>query len=160
MKVSILSSGGSKKLKKKKTSTQKSTHSPVYNEEIVFTNIKKEKLAEIQIQLALYHDSLTSREELGCVTVGCASKGNEYIQWKDMCDGKKSIAWWQTLRLASSGDQIIVDGESGGHTPTSCINGSSSSNHHQTTSSGTFKSRSSINAKLRKFLARSTSINR
>ena len=156
--MSILSGDGSKKLKKKKTSTQKSTTSPVYNEEIVFTNIKKEKLNEIRLQLALYHDSLTHREALGCVTVGAAAKGNEYTQWKDMCDGKKSIAWWQTLQSLSSGG-----GGGGGDLTTMTANESDSGlRHNSRMANGNCgaKSRTSINAKLRRFLARSTSINR
>lgn len=150
--MSISNLDGSKKSKKKKTSTQKSTTSPIYNEEIVFTNIKKEKLNDIQLQLVVYHDSLTHREELGCVTVGSMSKSNEYIQWKDMCDGKKSIAWWQTLK------------SSAGHNHNQCNhqsnNDSESSQPNVHTSSTAASKRSSINAKLRKFLARSTSINR
>lgn len=188
-----MSNDGSKKIKKKKTSTQKSTNAPVYNEEIVFTNIKKDKLADLQIQLSIYHDSLTNREPLGFVSIGSVSRGNEHIQWKDMCDGKKSIAWWQTLHQAhSSSSDSANHHNSLNHQSsnefsltTSCLpsssnggcssinfynhNGSnannttdatvtSSSNHHH--QHHPFKGRSSINAKLRKFLARSTSINR
>lgn len=149
--MSISNLDGSKKSKKKKTSTQKSTTSPIYNEEVVFTNIKKEKLNDIQLQLVVYHDSLTHREELGCVTVGNMSKSNEYIQWKDMCDGKKSIAWWQTLK-STAGHNHQCNHQSN--------NDSESSQPNVHTSSTAASKRSSINAKLRKFLARSTSINR
>lgn len=70
---------------------------PVYNEEIVFTNLKKEQLNEIIIQFLIYHDSLTNRELLGSVSISSTSKGNEYAQWKDMLENKKSIAWWHSL---------------------------------------------------------------
>lgn len=70
---------------------------PVYNEEIVFTNLKKEQLNDIIIQFLIYHDSLTNRELLGSVSISSSSRGNEYAQWKDMLDSKKSIAWWHSL---------------------------------------------------------------
>lgn len=160
-----MSNDGNKKTKKKKTSTQKSTTAPVYNEEIVFTNIKKDKLAEIQIQLSIHHDTLTHRETLGCVTIGSMSRGNEYIQWKDMCDSKKSIAWWQTLHQCAP--ENMQNNETNEYS-LNCLpssgnnhnNNNSNNNSHMIGSSGNFKNRSSINAKLRKFLARSTSINR
>lgn len=98
-----------KKLKKKKTSSQKSTLCPVYNEEIVFTHLKKEQLNDLIIHFAIYHDSITNRELLGSVSISSASKGNEYIQWKDMLDGKKSIAWWHTLTNNNTSSNIDSD---------------------------------------------------
>jgi hypothetical protein len=86
-----------RKLKKKKTLTQKASTSPIYNEELVFTNIKKEQLDSLQITFTLYNDSLTHKENLGTISIGSSSTGNELVQWKDMLDGKKSIAWWHTL---------------------------------------------------------------
>jgi hypothetical protein len=98
VKVSLLSKETGQKLKKKKTSTQKNSINPVYNEEIVFTNIKKEQLDDICIHFTVFHDSLTSRrEQLGTLMINSASKGNDYIQWKNMIDGKKSIGWWHNL---------------------------------------------------------------
>ena len=101
VKVTITSHEG-KKLKKKKTLVQKATTSPEYNEEIVFTNLKKEQLDNIVIRFTLYHDSLRSRENLGVVSICSVSTGNELVQWKDMLDGKKSIAWWHALTLPES----------------------------------------------------------
>ena len=86
-----------RKLKKKKTLTQKASTSPIYNEELVFTNIRKEQLDSLQITFTLYNDSLTHKENLGSVSIGSSSTGNELVQWKDMLDGKKSIAWWHAL---------------------------------------------------------------
>jgi hypothetical protein len=63
----------------------------------VFTNLKKEQLDDIVINFIVYHDSLTSREALGCVSISSSSTGNDYIQWKEMIEGKKSIAWWHGL---------------------------------------------------------------
>lgn len=98
VKVSLVSKKDpSKKLKKKKTSTQKATLNPVFNEEVVFTHLKKEQLNEILIEFAVYHDSMTSKEMLGCFTISSDSKGNSSVQWRDMLNGKKSIAWWHKL---------------------------------------------------------------
>ena len=90
-------SADGKKLKKKKTLTQKASTSPVYNEELVFTHIRKEQLDAVLITFTLFHDSLTSKENLGTISIGPSSTGNQLIQWKDMLDGKKSIAWWHAL---------------------------------------------------------------
>ena len=93
-------------MKKKKTSTQKSTVNPIFNEEIVFTNLKKEQLEEIVIKFTILHDSLTNRELLGIFLISSSSTNNEYIQWKQMIDGKKSNGWWHNLF-----SQILVDTE-------------------------------------------------
>ena len=113
VKVSITSREG-KKLKKKKTLIQKATTSPEYNEEIVFTHLKKEILDNIVIRFMLYHDSLTSRENLGEVSISSSSTGNELLQWRDMLEGKKSIAWWHALSPPES-DHIDSDINSGTH---------------------------------------------
>lgn len=63
--------------------------------------MKKEQLNEITINFIIYHDSITSKEALGYVDISPLSKGNEYIQWRDMIAGKKSIAWWHTLHPIS-----------------------------------------------------------
>ncbi len=103
VKVSILNKDG-RKIKKKKTSTQKSTMNPTYNEEIVFTHLKKELLNEIVIKLTIFHDSITNREALGTLLISSESQGNKYIQWKEMIDGKKSIAWCHSLLPISSNE--------------------------------------------------------
>jgi hypothetical protein len=87
-----------KKLKKKKTSTQKSNRNPVFNEEVVFTNLKKESLEETLILLTVVHSSLTTKETMGTVIICSNSKNHEYTHWKDMIDGKKSVGWWHLLQ--------------------------------------------------------------
>jgi hypothetical protein len=107
-------SADGKKLKKKKTLTQKASTSPVYNEELVFTHIKKEQLDAVLITFTLFHDSLTSKENLGTISIGPSSTGNQLIQWKDMLDGKKSIAWWHALNSFEN-DSIDSDFNNNGN---------------------------------------------
>lgn len=169
VKVSLIDHDG-KKLKKKKTSTQKSTTTPTFNEEVVFTRLKKEKLADISIYFQIFHDSITNREELGNLTISGASKGNVYTQWKDMIDGKKSIAWWQNLQLQQANNSN-TDSDSNTNSPPASgaytiANGisnmvpnpiltSKSSNHHQIKHSSSEKSSKSINSMLKHMLSNS-----
>jgi hypothetical protein len=120
VKVSLVGAKDGKKLKKKKTSTQKSSLNPVFNEEVVFTNLKKEQLGEIVIQFTLFHDSMTSKEMLGYFSIGAESRGNASIQWRDMLNGKKSIAWWNKLESTESlvdAATSICDPSSQNHVP-------------------------------------------
>ena len=112
-----------KKLKKKKTSTQKATTSPVFNEEIVF-NLKKEQLDEISISMSLYHDSYTRGELLGTVVLSSSTKGDLYVQWKEMIDGKKAIGWWHPLRTIESSPESDGGSSSGNYTRKSSMGGS------------------------------------
>jgi Ca2+-dependent lipid-binding protein len=121
VKVSLVGAKDGKKLKKKKTSTQKSTLNPVFNEEVVFTNLKKEQLGEVVIQFTVFHDSMTSREMLGYFSIGGESRGNAGIQWRDMLNGKKSIAWWHKLEstesLMDAATTTVGDPSSQNHMP-------------------------------------------
>ena len=59
---------------------------------------KKVNTKAENIHFTVFHDSLTSRrEQLGTLMINSASKGNDYTQWKNMIDGKKSIGWWHNL---------------------------------------------------------------
>ena len=82
---------------KKKTSTQKSSVNPVFNEEVVFSNLKKDQLSDIIIQFTLFQGYLTNREMLGYFSISSDSRGDAGSQWRDMLNGKKSIAWWHKL---------------------------------------------------------------
>ena len=95
-------SSTNKKVKKKKTSTQKASSVPVYNEEIVFTHVSKEQLNEIVLTFDVCHDSLTHKELLGTMSISAAAKGEGYFQWRDMLNGRKSIAWWHPLQPAAT----------------------------------------------------------
>lgn len=135
VKIRIFGKDG-KKLKKKKTSTQKSSTIPIFNEEIVFTNLKKDQLNDLTINFTIYHDSMTNKEALGYVDISAVSKGNEYIQWRDMIAGKKSIAWWHTLvsipsTNSDSDHSTIIEGSS---KTFSLVNKNSSSNLHSNNS--------------------------
>jgi Ca2+-dependent lipid-binding protein len=107
VKVSLVGSKDGKKLKKKKTSTQKATLNPVFNEEVVFTNLKKEQLSEVTIQFTVFHDSMTNKEMLGYFSISSESRGNAGVQWRDMLNGKKSIAWWHKLE---SPESLVANG--------------------------------------------------
>jgi hypothetical protein len=116
-----MSMDGKTRLKKKKTSSQKATTCPTYNEEIVFTHLKKEKLNDVSLLFQIYHDSMTHREELGSLSINSCSKGNTYTQWKDMVDGKKSIAWWQSLQHVAAHTNSDSDSNLMGSSPPASI---------------------------------------
>jgi len=97
VKISLISKDG-KKIKKKKTSTQKCSTNPVYNEEIVFTNVSKEQLQEAEIRLVVIHDSIGSRDVLGFLKLSSIAISDEYDHWKEMMENRKAIAWWHQLK--------------------------------------------------------------
>ena len=121
VKVNIINKDDGKKIKKKKTSTQKATINPVYNEEFSF-NLKKDLLDDIMISFTLVHDSLTSREVLGSVSISSSSKGDDYIQWKEMIDGKKAIGWWHNLSSNNTGSESDGGGSGNGNSSSSRTN--------------------------------------
>ena len=123
--MAILNKEDGKKLKKKKTSTQKATTNPVFNEEIVF-NLKKEQLDDISINMSLYHDSYTRGELLGTVVLSSSTKGDLYVQWKEMIDGKKAIGWWHQLRTVESSPESDGGSSSGNYTRQSSTGGGAS----------------------------------
>lgn len=98
VKVSVFEKNG-RRLKKKKTSTEKSTTNPVFNQEIVFQNITKDQLESLAIDFAVYNDSMKNRELLGVVDLSAHSTGNKRLQWMNMINGKKSNAWWHNLEV-------------------------------------------------------------
>jgi len=92
------------RLKKKKTTTEKATTNPTFNQEIVFTNLKKEQLEKMIIKFSVCNDSLKYRECLGEIEFHSQSRGQKYAQWKSMIDGKKSVAWWHNLEACGHGE--------------------------------------------------------
>lgn len=98
VKISVLEKDG-RRLKKKKTSTEKMTVNPVFNQEVVFTKLKKEQLENLTISFTVYNDSIKNREILGHFELNSNSIGNKYTQWKSMLDGKKSTPWWHQLEM-------------------------------------------------------------
>ena len=96
MKVCVFERNG-KRLKKKKTSTEKSTVNPVFNQEIVFTNIKKDQLDDLAINFIVYNDSIKHREILGVLELGPNTTGKKQLQWANMISGRKSNTWWHNL---------------------------------------------------------------
>jgi hypothetical protein len=111
-----------KKIKKKKTSIQKASKNPVFNEELAFANIAKDQLVnDIQItvgmlcSIRLFNESLTNRniqiqvchestikrskEILGEVAMHALAKGDLYNHWRDMIECKTSQkCWWHALK--------------------------------------------------------------
>eukprot|EP00918_Siedleckia_nematoides_P046211 GHVU01101310.1.p1 GENE.GHVU01101310.1~~GHVU01101310.1.p1 ORF type:complete len:344 (+),score=31.66 GHVU01101310.1:99-1130(+) len=99
VKVSLLFAG--KRLKKKKTSTKRSTTNPVWNEALVF-NLGKEFLGKIEMELVLYSDSLLGNNEpLGKVILAADSTALELAHWNDMANCKNAMARWHHLKSAS-----------------------------------------------------------
>jgi hypothetical protein len=102
IKASLCNSNG-ERLKKRKTCTKRSSINPLFNEEILFSNIKKEKLINMMLILEVYHDAILSRELLGSIELSCLSQGIEYEHWKDVLRGNKSAALWHKLKLPITG---------------------------------------------------------
>lgn len=87
------------RIKKRKTCTKRSTMNPLFNEEIIFSDIKKEKLIDMSLILEAYHESIKSRSLLGSIKLSILSQGIEYEHWKLVAKGKKSAAIWHKLNL-------------------------------------------------------------
>ncbi|CAF0752563.1 unnamed protein product [Didymodactylos carnosus] len=100
VKVTLLRDG--RKIKRKKTSVQRSTDNPMFNEELVF-ELRKEVAGETMIEIRIVHESLSWKENLGCVLFGASSstgKTEENLYWKTVLDGQSLKAEWQMLKPA------------------------------------------------------------
>ncbi len=91
---------GDKKLKRKRTSTKKTTTTPVYNEGITFSVPKNFTLADMVVEIEVVHDGghhfgPTGRNTvLGVLTLPLV----KYVDlWKAVINGDNSKARWYPL---------------------------------------------------------------
>ncbi|CAF1662817.1 unnamed protein product, partial [Adineta ricciae] len=104
VKVTLYDRNG-KKLKRKKTSAQKASDCPTFNEELVF-ELRRDIAQEVMIELRVVHESLSCKEQLGSVTFGPAivnmTKGymtQENAYWSMILSGESLNAQWQILKM-------------------------------------------------------------
>ncbi|KAL8599128.1 hypothetical protein ACOMHN_007844 [Nucella lapillus] len=96
VKVSLMCQG--KRIKKKKTSVQKNTLYPVFNEALVF-DVPQESVEEIYLMIKVIdYDRIGSDELMGCCLLGptCSGQGREH--WYEMLENsRKPVAQWYPL---------------------------------------------------------------
>lgn len=105
VKVTLFDRNG-KKLKRKKTSVQRASDCPTFNEELVF-ELRRDIAQEVMIELRIVHESLSYKEQLGSVIFGPAinnmAKGMinpENIYWSTILSGESLNAQWQILKTS------------------------------------------------------------
>ncbi|XP_076342141.1 synaptotagmin-5-like isoform X2 [Tachypleus tridentatus] len=95
VKVSLFHDG--KRCKKKKTTTQRGTINPVFNEALTF-NVTREILKSVTLEFTVMNDNiLGQKENLGSVVIGPQSKGDEAAHIRDMIASKTAVAMWHSL---------------------------------------------------------------
>jgi len=101
---------GGKKLKKKRTSTKKSTSNPTWNEALVFnlhgreTSTGREvSLAGLSIELLVLSDGLLGiSEPIGRVTLGDQATGTQLSHWHELLAVRNAPARWHMLQAVMS----------------------------------------------------------
>ncbi|CAF2556631.1 unnamed protein product [Rotaria sp. Silwood2] len=103
VKVTLYDRNG-KKMKRKKTSVQRTSDCPTFNEELVF-ELRRDFASEVTIELRLVHESLSCKEQLGSVIFGPiinhTMKGPlcpENVYWSTVLSGQSLNAQWQILK--------------------------------------------------------------
>ncbi len=103
VKVTLYERNG-KKMKRKKTSVQRTSDCPTFNEELVF-ELRRDIATEVIIEVRLVHESLSYKEQLGSVIFGPImnnmSKGSissENAYWSTILSGESLNAQWQILK--------------------------------------------------------------
>lgn len=101
-----------KRIKRKKTNVQRTSDSPVFNEELVF-ELRREAASEITIEVRLVHESLSYKEQLGSVIFGPilhppprASICPENVYWSTILSGESLNAQWQILKPSTKSDEF------------------------------------------------------
>ncbi len=103
MKVTLYDRNG-KKIKRKKTSVQRTSDCPTFNEELIF-ELRREIASEVTIEIRLVHESLSYKEQLGSVIFGPVinntSRGSicaESVYWSTILTGESLNAQWHVLK--------------------------------------------------------------
>jgi len=97
VKLSLLLNG--KRIKKKKTSTKKTTLNPYYNESFTF-DVPYEQLQKVSLTVTVVdYDRIGTSDPIGQVVLGCNSSGTELRHWSDMlANPRRPIAQWHPLQ--------------------------------------------------------------
>ncbi|CAM1302002.1 Sytalpha (predicted) [Pycnogonum litorale] len=86
-----------KKLKKKKTSVQRGTLNPIFNEALTF-DVNKEVLKTVTLELCVMTDSILGQNMcLGKVIVGPQANKDELIHYRHLLSCRSATAMWHTL---------------------------------------------------------------
>jgi len=103
VKVTLYDRNG-KKMKRKKTSVQRTSDCPTFNEELVF-ELRRDIATEVSIEVRLVHESLSYKEQLGSVIFGPimnnmikGSVSSENAYWSTILSGESLNAQWQILK--------------------------------------------------------------
>ncbi|UJR20775.1 hypothetical protein I4U23_023889 [Adineta vaga] len=103
VKVTLYDRNG-KKIKRKKTSVQRTSDCPTFNEELVF-ELRRDIASDVIVEVRLVHESLSYKEQLGSVIFGPSvngtSKGSicpENVYWSTVLSGESLNAQWQMLK--------------------------------------------------------------
>ena len=103
VKVTLFDRNG-KKIKRKKTSVQRTSDCPTFNEELVF-ELRRDIAAEVIIEVRVVHESLSYKEQLGSVVFGPiinnmikGSINSENVYWSTILSGESLNAQWQILK--------------------------------------------------------------
>ncbi len=87
-----------KRLKKKKTSTKRSSLNPAWNEALVY-NIGKDMLKHTTIEFVVFSDNLLgTNEALAKLAIGPESSGEERTHHNDLIHLRNVTARWHHLR--------------------------------------------------------------
>ncbi|CAL1527192.1 unnamed protein product [Lymnaea stagnalis] len=96
VKVCLMCQG--RRIKKRKTSVQRNTLSPVFNEALVF-DVPQESVEDVYLVIKLVdYDRIGSDELMGCVALGPKMNGQGREHWYEMLESpRKPIAQWYSL---------------------------------------------------------------
>ena len=100
-----------KKLKRKKSTVQRASDCPVFNEELIF-ELRRDQATDVVIEVRVVHESLAYREQLGSVVFGpsltSSTKGSlspENVYWSTILSGESLHAQWHMLKPAVKLDE-------------------------------------------------------
>ncbi|XP_059166327.1 synaptotagmin-9-like [Physella acuta] len=96
VKVCLMCQG--RRIKKRKTSVQRNTLNPVFNEALVF-DVPQESVEDVYLVVKLVdYDRIGSDELMGCVAMGPKINGQGREHWYEMLESpRKPVAQWYSL---------------------------------------------------------------